>query len=196
MDDRQLLDRQAALQAAADAAAADLSIDAVLGTLGEPVRVGSSAFGLMVWPDLDVTVVCARLAVPLVAALGQRLAVHPRVRQVVFRNDSRDWNTDPGYPDGLYLGLRYRGQTGEDWKVDIWFVDEPDRQPDLAHLRSLPPRLTDETRLAILRVKAAMWDQPGYGSCDVYAAVLDHGVRTVEEFRAWAASGEMARGER
>jgi hypothetical protein len=31
--------------------------------------------------------------------------------------------------------------------VDIWFVDDPDRQPDLAHARDLPKRLTAETPL-------------------------------------------------
>jgi hypothetical protein len=43
-----------------------------------------------------------------VVAVGARLATHPRIRQVVSRNDTGKWNTDPAYPDGLYLGLSYR----------------------------------------------------------------------------------------
>jgi hypothetical protein len=39
--------------------------------------------------------------------------------------------------------------------VDVWFVDDPDRQHDLAHVRDLPKRLTAETRAAILGVKEA-----------------------------------------
>ena len=103
-----------------------------------------------------MTVVCPRLDVDAVVKVGSRLALHPRIREVVFRNDTGAWNTNtnPTYPDGLYLGLSYRSARGDDWKSDIWFVDEPDRQPDLGHIRTLPSQLTDETRLAILRVKS------------------------------------------
>ncbi len=66
--------------------------------------------------------------------------------------------------------------------------------PDLAHLRTMPARLTTETRVAILRIKQA-WDvRPEYGKSvrgvDVYDAVLDHGVRSLEEFeKYWASFG-------
>ncbi|MDX6226906.1 MAG: hypothetical protein QOI76_296 [Frankiales bacterium] len=185
MDDAQLLAWQAILLRQADEVERDLGLAEALAEAGEPVRVGSSALGLMVWRDLDVTVVCPSLSATQVAGLGARLAAHPRVREVTFRNDAGPWNIDPAYPDGLYLGLRYRDAGGEDWKVDVWFVDEPDRQPDLEHRRTLPPRLTDAVRLAILRVKDAVWDLPGYASFDVYTAVLDDGVQTAEEFLAW-----------
>jgi hypothetical protein len=124
--------------------------------------------------------------------LGAELAMHPRTRRVEFRNDTGTWNTDPGYPDGLYLGLGYRSAAGCDWKLDVWFVDDPDRQPDLTHLRTLPPRLDRGARLAILRIKTAWYARPEYGrsvrSFDVYTAVLDAGVRTPEQFNDWIAS--------
>ncbi|MEU4115478.1 hypothetical protein AB0F71_13395 [Kitasatospora sp. NPDC028055] len=188
--DDELLDRQRALQAEADAVHADLGLDALLGALGTPVRVGSSALGLMVRRDLDVTVVCPRLDASVherVAAAGARLALHERVRQVRLRNDTGAWNEDPAaYPDGLYLGLDHRCPAGYDWTLDLWFVDDPDRQPDLAHLRDLPPRLTRQARTAILRIKHAWADRPEYGrsvrSWGIYRAVLDEGVRTPEEF--------------
>jgi hypothetical protein len=41
-------------------------------------------------------------------------------------------------------------------------VDDPDRQPDLAHVRDLPKRLTAETRAAILVVKEAWAGRPEY----------------------------------
>ncbi|MEV7940071.1 hypothetical protein AB0O82_28545 [Kitasatospora sp. NPDC088264] len=188
-----LLQHQDERQAEAGAVSADLGLDELLGALGEPVRVGSSALGLMVRRDLDVTVVCPRLdtaAHERVAALGTRLALHPRVRQVRLRNDTGTWNTDPAaYPDGLYLGLDYRCPQGRDWTLDLWFVDEPARQPDLAHLRDLPPRLTPQAREAVLRIKHAWSEHPEYGrgvrGWDVYRAVLDDGVRTPEQFEQW-----------
>ena len=101
------------------------------------------------------------------------------------------WNLDLGYPDGLYLGLRYRSPAGKDWTIDLWFVDEPDRQPDLAHLRTLSVRLTPTTRAAILRIKDSWWNhpkvQPRVSSYDIYSAVLDGDVRTVDQFVQWLA---------
>ncbi|MDX6205545.1 MAG: hypothetical protein QOF39_1602 [Frankiales bacterium] len=187
MDDAALLLRQQALQREADEVVLDLGLDPLLGELGKPVRVGSSALGLMSWRDLDVTVVCPSLSTGRVLAVVPRLAAHPRVRELTFRNDTGVWNTDPAYPDGLYLGLGYRTAAGAAWNVDLWFVDEPDRQPDLDHLRVLPPRLTDAARLTILAIKQAWAHQAGYRSIDVYTAVLDDGVQTPEDFETWRA---------
>lgn len=164
-------------------------MDQRLSPLGEVVPVGSAALGLMVGRDLDLTVVCRRHDAEAVAGAGAALAGHPRVREVRFIDDTGDWNTDPTYPDGLYLGLGCRSLAGEIWKVDIWFVDDPERQPDLAHARDLPKRLTTETRAAILGVKDAWAGRPEYRreirSWDIYTTVLDHGVRTPAQFEAW-----------
>jgi len=174
------------LAAAAAAVRADLGLDDLLGTLGEVHLVGSAAHGLMVWPDLDMTVVCDRLDVSALSSAATVLVSHPRVRQLTFRNDSGQWNTNPdAYPDGIYWGIDYRdGQRV--WNIDIWFVTDADRQPDLRHVRELASRLTPETRSAILDIKRAWASRPEYRSTvtsyDIYTAVLDRGVRTPEEF--------------
>ncbi|MET9293668.1 hypothetical protein [Streptomyces sp. NPDC003077] len=238
-----LLSAQDALQSEANAVVSALGLDRTLRALGDPVRTGSSALGLMAVRDIDITVVCARLdavARQAVLRLGAELGGHPRVREVTFRNDTGRWNAEPtAYPDGLYLRVLYRaddapeGARNEDapegarnegapenarnedapqgapdgnapqgasaddgadgpqgeWNLDIWFVDEPERQPDLAHLRSLPPRLTQEARIAILRIKRHLVRSGRYGrdvrSFAVYRAVLDGGVRTPDEFEQW-----------
>jgi hypothetical protein len=112
------------------------------------------------------------------------------VRQVTFRDDTGDWNTEPDrYPDGLFLQVRYRSPRPRDWGLDLWFVDQPQRQPDLTHLRTLLPRLTDETREAILRIKEEWTPRPEYGRSVngtlIYEAVLDGGVRTLPDFAEW-----------
>ncbi|MFG2051978.1 hypothetical protein ACGFIW_31665 [Micromonospora sp. NPDC048935] len=184
-----LVRRQHELQSEAADLRADLALDDVLARHGRVTGVGSAALGLMVWRDLDLTVVVPTLDAGGVAETGALLALHRQMREVCFRNDTGDWNTDPRYPDGLYLGLQCRSRAGQRWKIDIWFVDEPDRQPDLAHVRDLPTRLTEETRAAILLVKDAWAGRPEYGksvsSWDIYAAVLDDGVRTPADFEEW-----------
>jgi hypothetical protein len=186
--DAQLLESQIRLQRDADVVESELGLPALLGGLGTPVRVGSSALGVMVRRDLDLTVVCSGLRVADVIAVGAQLALHRQIRSVVFRNDTGDWNSDPMYPDGLYLGLRYLSKAGE-WNVDIWFVSEPQRQPDLQHLKSLLPRLDERTRLAILRIKSAWAESPEYGKTvngfAIYTAVLDAGVTDEAGFESW-----------
>jgi hypothetical protein len=93
-----IINRQAALQAEADAAVVDLALATELASFGEPVRVGSSAMGLMSKPDVDLTVICPKLdggVAQAVAQLGARLACHERVRQVTLRNDTGSWNSEP-----------------------------------------------------------------------------------------------------
>lgn len=189
--------RGRALQAEAAQLYDVLALDR-LAPWGTPIRVGSAALGLMVRRDLDVTVVCPALDTATatadgVARLGAALYRHPAVSVVNLRDDTGQWNTDPAYPDGLYLGVRCRPASGHDWTLDIWFIDGPNRQPDLQHLRTIPPRLTDETRRTILTIKQACLDTPPPGppvsGHEVYTSVLDHGARSPEQFHALRATG-------
>jgi hypothetical protein len=189
--DADLLVRQDMLNAEATDVLADLDLFDRLETVGRPVQTGSLALGLMVWRDIDVTVLCPTLAVAPIFEALRPLALHPSVRRLQFRNDSGRWNADPAYPDGLYWGVDYRAQQDQDWKLDLWFLREGTTQFDLQHIESLPPRLTPESRLAILRIKDVWQRRPEYGSAvrsyDIYEAVLDHDVRTLEEFEAYLA---------
>jgi hypothetical protein len=188
-----LLARQRALQAEAGQIRARLDLGRVLGSVGDPVVVGSTAMGLMTWRDLDITVVCPSLDKRQVLGIAAELAGHQDVKALQYRNDTGRWNQEPDkYPDGLYLGLCYHPPDLPEWKLDLWFVDDPARQPDLGHLRTLPGRLTDDARLAILRIKTLWSARPQYGtsvrSWDIYTAVLDHGVRSTDEFDRWLTS--------
>ena len=194
----ELLARQRALQAEAEQVRAQLDLDRLLGSVGEPVVVGSAALGLMTWRDLDLTVVCPSLDKRQVLGAATELAGHQDVKALQYRNDTGRWNQEPEtYPDGLYLGLCYHPPELPEWKLDLWFVDVPARQPDLGHLRTLPGRLTDVARLAILQIKTLWSARPQYGtsvrSWDIYTAVLDHGVRSTDEFNRWLA-GKLPRG--
>jgi hypothetical protein len=193
--DDDLFRRQRLLQGEAEAVLDDLDLAAGLDAIGDPIRTGSSALGVMVKPDIDLTTACPRLdlsAFDAVTQLATRLTRHERVWQVTFRDDTGAWNAEPDkYPDGLFLQVRYRSPRPRDWNLDLWFVDEPQRQPDLVHLRTLLPRLTDETRAAILRIKEEWTPRPEYGRAGgvngtlIYEAVLDGGVRTLPDFAEW-----------
>lgn len=184
--------RQHTLQAEADRVVDELDLTNLLTAIGRPHRVGSSRLGLMVVPDIDITVVCDDLAAAEAAVIeaGAHLSAHPDVRELTFRKETGRFNPHPDrYPDGLYLRLNYAPPQRTEWKLDLWFVDEPDRQPDLAHVQSMPARLTPQSRDAILLIKQAWVLRGDYGtvvtSHDVYTAVLEHGVTDLDGFNAW-----------
>ena len=196
-----LLDDQRLLQEEADRVVELLQLEALLSNIGKPIRVGSSAMGLMVRRDIDITVVCKNLSSETRAAfsqVGARLMLMGRhVVSVRFRNDTGAWNADPAsYPDGLYLGVSARANDGIDWTLDIWAVDEPERQPDLNHLRTLLPRLDDDLRGTILLIKKALAaekpdsSEGSIPSAYVYDAVVEHGVGSVRQFKEWLVSNK------
>ncbi|NTG00823.1 hypothetical protein G6K88_13980 [Agrobacterium rhizogenes] len=189
-----LLEAQRRLQADADEIVRSLHLNELLSNVGHATRVGSSAMGLMVKRDIDITVACPKLdihALEAFAGIGARLMqMTASVVAVRFRNDTGKWNVEPEkYPDGLYLWLSVKAPDQAMWTIDIWLVDEPERQPDLAHLKTLMPRLTERDRATILEIKSALAVLPDgsskISSALVYEAVMDHRVRTVSEFIDW-----------
>ncbi|HYT77703.1 MAG TPA: hypothetical protein VEQ37_00270 [Actinomycetota bacterium] len=109
----ELLRRQDELQAEAATVRQDLGFDHRLSAHGEVVPVGSPALGLMVWRDLDFTVVCPRLDVEAVVRTGAGFARHRRVREVRFINDTGEWNTDPTYPAAYTWACRPTARPGK-----------------------------------------------------------------------------------
>jgi hypothetical protein len=181
----ELFAEQRRLQSEAASVIKDLKLLDLLDLAGVPRLVGSLATGLMVWRDIDCTVSCERLDISTVMTIASRLLEHPKVVGLDVRKDTGDWNRDPAtYPDGLLLEVDYRSD--ESWELDIWFIDEPERQPDLGHVDWLRERLTDESRATILDLKRRMYGKPSYSSYRIYEAVLEHGVETLAEYEAAA----------
>lgn len=181
---------EAKLRATAAELRAHLGLDRSLDALGEVHLVGAAALRVMVACDLDITVVVPALSADLTQAVGSlagRLSAAARVHEVLIRNDTGRWNDDPRYPDGLYLRVEATGSDAQTWSIDIWFVDEPDRQPDLLHLKALAPLIDPTSQSMILSIKRAQrwtWqDGSRMPSVEVYLAVLHDGVSRPDEFR-------------
>jgi hypothetical protein len=151
-------DEQERLQVRARELQSELGLGVELARLGEVAVTGSVALRVMVALDVDLTVTVAELGSALlerVTALAARMITRDDVREVLVRDDTGAWNADPAYPDGIYLRISARDALGEEWTVDVWFVDQPERQPDLAHVREFAPLVTPETQSAILERKRA-----------------------------------------
>jgi hypothetical protein len=186
----ELLDRQAILQAEAHQVLVDLDLLARLSHLGHAEHIGSSVSGLMVWRDIDVGARCPNPSADRVFETLRPILTHPGVREVLYREE-----TGPRSPSGqpedqrFYFVIRYETAAGNLWKIDVSvrLSDAPRNQ--LAHLEYLAQHLTRETRLAILWIKDIWHRLPTYpdsvSGIDIYDAVLEHGVRTPEQFETY-----------
>ena len=121
-----LLERQRALPDEAAAVLEDLELLPLLRTVGDAIKVGSMAPGLMVARDIDLTILCPELDPTRVFRRSRRF-VASRVRGLRFRNDTGRWNEDPNSPDGV-RGTGLRDRAGEDWSLDLSFIHERRRR--------------------------------------------------------------------
>ena len=185
-----LLARQDALQREANRLVESLNLPTVLGRAGRFERLGSSVSGLMAWRDLDLGVSCGVLGPERAWETMMPLAAHPRTTRLSYRNE-----IGPLAPPELrgygryYFVARHQTEAGREWKIDVsLWSPEPPPGP-LAHAEELRRRLTPETRLAILWIKDAWHRLPSYpdrvSGMDIYEAVLEHGVRTPEQFGSY-----------
>jgi len=185
-----LLERQAALQREATEVITQLDLMNVLARAGHPVQVGSSVLGLMVWRDIDFNVLCDPLSAHAAFDVVRLLVSHPGIAKLRYSNETGRFNlTGQSEHEGYYWGVRFYTSESAEWKIDIWFLPREAPRPEIVLLHTLPGRLTEETRLAILWIKDVWHRLPAYRhsvlSVDIYTAVLDHGVRTPDAFAAY-----------
>ena len=182
----QLLQRQDRLQNEAQALVRKLDLVRLLSSVGT-VRVhGSSVLGLMTWRDIDLSVSSPGLSIERAYEVMLPLLTHPRVKQVRYLNESGTFNlTGLPHDERSFFMLLYDSGAESDWKIDISFWLAEGARPEPIHTM-VEQKLTPETRLAILYIKDVWWRQPSYrqevSSVDIYYAVLQHGVRTLDEF--------------
>jgi hypothetical protein len=179
-----LLARQAELQSEAATFVRELGLIEMLGRAGRVLQLGSAVTGLMVWRDVDFGVDAPGLTAD--AAWETMRPVLRRCSSLHYANDHEERRH--------YFVMRI-----ESWKVDVslWFEGAPPAVE--AFQAELPARLTPESRLAILRLKD-FWHRLAHypdivSAWEIYDAVLNHEVRTLDELDAFlAARGLPTRG--
>lgn len=187
----ELLTRQDALRAEAGHVLAALSIVSMLAPAGSVTFNGSYVTGLMVWRDLDISVVAPGMTSRQAYETILPLLTHPDVALVRYRNEARARHPAPQPEDDRYFFATYVRVDEQEWKIDISFWVSHLSRAERLSPDSIIPRLTDETRLAILWIKDIWYQRPEYmttvSSADIYDAVLDAGVRTPDDFEAYLA---------
>ena len=155
--------------------------------VGDCRIVGSVAHHLVVAPDIDLEVWCPEPRIGDGFDILHACAQHPNVTKARF------WNAlgPPHY--GLYWQLRYDHE-GEEWKIDTWSMAYSYSEPCGTHLvEPMRAALTDDTRRSILQLKETVFRDPALEvpSIQIYRAVLDDGVRTFGELKAWLPANKL-----
>ena len=160
---------------------------ALIEAVGPTVIQGSYDYGLMTWRDIDITVQLADAHdVPLMFALGQQVALRFSVGKMVFSN--MYVREDTPFEYGLYWGVHMPYQ-GAQWKIDIWGYGAPQYAQQVAAFKKLRVGLQQAGRATVLQIKRDLMQRGDYRqtvfSMDLYAAVIDGGVRSLAAFDAW-----------
>jgi len=178
------------LKAEAESIIDELALLDLLTPYGDARVVGSVALDLIVKLDIDIHVLTGTDDLLGVAQDACRhLLEEARIREVRM-SDYRERH-------GIKLGIdSYPGPSGN-WSIDIWITDRVETN-GFATVENLQRQLTDEHRQAIIQIKREFHAQgelrDGLSSL-IYEAVLDNGVRGVEEFRRFVLEKETAASE-
>jgi hypothetical protein len=167
------------LQDEANLLAADLDLLVMLGRAGRAQRIGSSVTGLMVVRDLDAQVIAPGLSTD--RALGA-------MRPLLARTQVLDARYTHERGRRYWYVLRYETDAGQLWTMDISFwLHEQHARADATE--QIARRLDAEKRLAILWIKDVWRHLPTYpgeiSGADITSAVLEHGVRTPDQFASY-----------
>jgi hypothetical protein len=191
--DQELLARQAALQAEGAQVLAELDLGQLFADIGPVLVVGSYLSGLMCWRDLDVCLLAGEDCAPSdVLELLKRVVKLAGFVGFTYRDERGE-----RCPTGQARDERYHVPFDLDAGQGRWRIDLSVFLRDLhAHVADWHARLrdtiTDEQRLAVLRIKDVWHRLPSYpdevGGWEVYTAVVGGGVRTPEQFARWLAA--------
>ena len=144
---------------------------------------GSYNYGLMCWRDLDVYVLDPQPDLKRCFEIGYELT------RSLSATKSRFTNNLGAEPNGLYWGIKLGDERRGAWKLDLWFLDAVGYEKHSKYCDDLRLRLTPETRSAIREIKEAYWQRREYRdtitSDLIYRAVIDHDVRTIQDFETF-----------
>lgn len=165
----------------------ELGLKGIFSSYGEFALTGSFDMNLLVNPDIDFLIkvneynpkrffeICSKIAV----------AAHPiRIKYI----DQREAKFPPEalpMPSAYFLGINMNYK-GTHWSLDGWCTLPEYFNERLGFHRALKDRIKNEgVSDTILQLKAELYGRKGFTSVELYNAVLDGKVATVNEFERW-----------
>jgi hypothetical protein len=159
---------------------------------GEPVVVGSVSTGLVVAPDIDMEIYAADPQIAQGFQVMAEVAESSNVVRVDFKND---FDTRGQW---LYWEIHYQDEDRVLWNIETYFCGTGDPYAHMSErlTEAMAKVLTDEHRVAILAIKEALCESglmKDLKSTDIYRAVMDDSIRTVDTFLEWIKTNKAER---
>lgn len=156
---------------------------------GQPVIVGSVSHGLVVARDIDLEVYSHDPQMAQGFQVMTEVAESANVVGITFENKLETRGA------WLYWEIRYRDEDGAVWTIETYFCGPGDPYAHWSERLSdaMREHLTDEHRVAILSIKEALCEQDTIKdarSFDIYRAVMEGGVRSLDGFLEWIKTNE------
>lgn len=147
---------------------------------------GSYQYGLMMYPDLDIGLLADEVTKQDFANLLADLGAHPAVRGI-STSDTINFNLSKRpMPKGYWIGVDIPFENDR-WGIDCWFQQPEWGSDQTGDYAGRLMQLDQSGKDAVLTIKYELIRNGTYGkqysSGDVYDAVLDHEVRTLEHFK-------------
>lgn len=148
---------------------------------GTPHIIGSYRMDMMAWNDLDIDVENTDMSqeklYELTAFIIEKF--HPTWYEA---KQEVDENGDVIWFQGFETMI-----TGELWNFDIWFLDKNKIYDTKCYCDTIASKASDEQKNIIVNIKETLIDKnlysfDKYRSVDVYKAVIDMNITSVDEF--------------
>jgi|SRR5438309_5512697 len=158
-----------------------------LRALGEVEIRGSVLYDLMVRYDLDFNIYSDDPKIEKAAEVAKGLTTVPEMYGVQVNSH---FVVPPplGKPKGIYLGIKpyFKGNV---WIIDGWYLKREDALDQIEFGPGWWKEVSVEQKDSMLLLKANLNEQGRYAkeffSAEIYRAVKDDGVRSIEELENW-----------
>lgn len=160
-----------------------------LAEYGAPHIIGSCRMDMMAWNDIDIDIENGGMALDKLYRLTGFILDTFRpfwyeAKEVVDDEGKRVW----------FQGFEAKID-GERWNFDLWFFDRETIEKAEAFCDSIAARATAAQRESIMEIKLGLMERGLYSfekfcSMDVYRAVLEENIQTIEGFLAQYVPGK------
>ena len=159
-------------------------LDAVIRKLeeiGTAHLIGSYRMDMMVWNDLDIDIENQNMSQEKLYEMT--IFILNRFHPVWY--EGKEEIDDKG-KKVWFLGFETM-ITGKLWNVDLWFFDRDTIRDAEAYCNNISMNTTPAQKDAIIDIKTELiarelYSDDKYKSMDIYRAVMEHNVKTIEEF--------------
>ena len=165
---------------AADRILYDFGLLGKLEEIGKAHIIGSYRMNTMAWNDLDIDIENDRMSMEMLYDLTAFII--ETFRPVWYEAKEEKTETGTVWFHGFETTI-----TGELWNVDLWFLDRETILQAEQYCDDIARRMTQAQKDVTVHIKQeliqrGLYSFEKYKSIDIYSAVLDKGVTSIDEF--------------